>query len=163
PPPPRRAPRDERLRDARPGGGVRGGRPRRHHEPRPHRAAGHAGRDLREARDPVRHGLPRQRERVPRPRAGRPRTPGAALRARARLGQLAVAYPDYMQAESRAAMAFVRSHELDILRKKNGRPAMEGKVVHINPARPIVKVRVYSETFGVVLNVDLSWDRFAEL
>jgi sulfate/thiosulfate transport system ATP-binding protein len=82
---------------------------------------------------------------------------------RARLGQLEVAYPDYMQAESRAAMAFVRSHELDILRKKNGRPALEGKVVHVNPARPVVKVRVYSETFGVVLNVDLSWDRFAEL
>jgi sulfate/thiosulfate transport system ATP-binding protein len=82
---------------------------------------------------------------------------------RARLGQLDVAYPDYMQAESRAAMAFVRSHELDILRTKNGRPALEGKVVHVNPARPVVKVRVYSETFGVVLNVDLSWDRFHEL
>jgi hypothetical protein len=26
-----------------------------------------------------------------------------------------------------------------------------------------VKVRVYSEAFGVLLNVDLSWDRFAEL
>jgi sulfate transport system ATP-binding protein len=82
---------------------------------------------------------------------------------RARLGQLDVAYPEYMQAESRAAMAFVRSHELDILRTKNGRPSLEGKVTHINPARPVVKVRVYSETFGVVLNVDLSWDRFSEL
>jgi sulfate transport system ATP-binding protein len=82
---------------------------------------------------------------------------------RARLGQLDVAYPAYMQAESRAAMAFVRSHELDILRTKNGRPSLEGKVTHVNPARPVVKVRVYSETFGVVLNVDLSWDRFSEL
>ena len=37
------------------------------------------------------------------------------------------------------------------------------KVTHVNPARPVVKVRVYSEAFGVVLNVDLSWDRFNEL
>ena len=35
--------------------------------------------------------------------------------------------------------------------------------MHVNPARPVVKVRVYSETFGVVLNVDVAWDRYAEL
>ena len=27
--------------------------------------------------------------------------------------------------------------------------------MHVNPARPVVKVRVYSETFGVMLNVDV--------
>jgi len=36
-------------------------------------------------------------------------------------------------------------------------------VTHVNPARPVVKVRVYSETFGVVLTVDVSWDRYTEL
>jgi hypothetical protein len=36
-------------------------------------------------------------------------------------------------------------------------------VTHINPARPVVKVRVYSEALGVVLSVDVSWERYAEL
>jgi sulfate transport system ATP-binding protein len=82
---------------------------------------------------------------------------------RARLGSLEVAYPEYTDGESRAATAFIRSHELEILKTKNGRPSLEAKVTHVNPARPVVKVRVYSEAFGVLLNVDLSWDRFAEL
>jgi sulfate transport system ATP-binding protein len=82
---------------------------------------------------------------------------------RARLGELDVAYPDYPSDESRAATAFVRSHELEIVRTKNGRPSLESKVTHINPARPVVKVRVYSEAFGVVLTVDVSWERYGEL
>ena len=82
---------------------------------------------------------------------------------RARLGNLEVAFPDYPHDESRAATAFIRSHELEIVRKKNGRPSLEAKVTHVNPARPVVKVRVYSETFGVVLTVDVTWERYAEL
>ena len=88
---------------------------------------------------------------------------GSVQAGRARARQLEVAYPEYPHDESRAATAFVRSHELEILRAKNGRPSLEAKVTHINPARPVVKVRVYSEAFGVVLNVDVQWDRYAEL
>jgi sulfate transport system ATP-binding protein len=88
---------------------------------------------------------------------------GQVQNGRARLGSLEVAYPDYPHAESRAATAFVRSHELEIVRVRNGRPSLEAKVMHINPARPVVKVRVYSEAFGVVLTVDVSWERYGEL
>ena len=59
--------------------------------------------------------------------------------------------------------AFVRSHELEIQRERNGRPALKAHVVHINPARPVVKVRLHAEDFGVWLNVDVNWDRYAEL
>jgi len=88
---------------------------------------------------------------------------GSVQNGRARLGNLEVAYPDYPHGESRAATAFVRSHELEIVRARNGRPSLEARVTHINPARPVVKVRVYSEAFGVVLTVDVSWERYAEL
>jgi sulfate transport system ATP-binding protein len=88
---------------------------------------------------------------------------GSVQNGRARLGSLEIAYPDYPHDQSRAATAFVRSHELEIVRARNGRPSLEAKVTHINPARPVVKVRVYSEAFGVVLTVDVSWERFAEL
>ena len=88
---------------------------------------------------------------------------GSVQNGRARLGNLDVAYPDYPHDESRAATAFVRSHELEIVRTKNGRPSVEAKVTHVNPARPVVKVRVYSEAFGVVLSIDVSWERYAGL
>jgi sulfate transport system ATP-binding protein len=88
---------------------------------------------------------------------------GSVQNGRALLGNLEVAYPDYPYDESRAATAFIRSHELEILRTKNGRPSLEAKVTHINPARPVVKVRVYSEAFGVVLTVDVGWERYAGL
>jgi len=88
---------------------------------------------------------------------------GSVQRGRAQLGQLEVAYPEYPHDEARAATGFVRSHELEILRERNGRPCLEARVTHVNPARPVVKVRVYSETFGVVLTIDVSWERYAEL
>jgi sulfate transport system ATP-binding protein len=88
---------------------------------------------------------------------------GCVQNGRARLGNLEVAWPDYPYDESRAATAFVRAHELEILRARNGRPNLEATVMHVNPARPVVKVRVYSEAFGVVLTVDVSWERYAEL
>ncbi len=88
---------------------------------------------------------------------------GSVQHGRALLGSMEVAYPAYPHAESRAATAFIRSHELEILRQKNGRPSLEAKVTHVNPARPVVKVRVYSEQFGVVLTVDVSWDQYSTL
>jgi sulfate transport system ATP-binding protein len=88
---------------------------------------------------------------------------GTVQDGRARLGTFEVAYPEYPHDESRAATAFIRSHELDVLKAQNGRPSLEARVTHVNPARPVVKVRVYAEAFGVVLNVDVGWDRYADL
>jgi sulfate transport system ATP-binding protein len=88
---------------------------------------------------------------------------GSVQGGRATLGSLDVEYPEYADAESRAATAFVRSHELDIRRVRNGRPALKANVVHINPARPVVKIRLHAEEFGLWLNVDLGWERYAEL
>jgi sulfate transport system ATP-binding protein len=88
---------------------------------------------------------------------------GSVQHGRAELGSFNVEYPEYMDEESRAATAFVRSHELDIQRARNGRPALKANVVHVNPARPVVKVRLHAEEFGLWLNVDLSWERYSEL
>jgi len=88
---------------------------------------------------------------------------GSVAGGRAQLGSLELDYPEYPHDDPRAATAFIRSHELEILRKRNGRPALEARVTHINPARPVVKVRVYAEQFGVLLTVDVSWDRYTEL
>ena len=88
---------------------------------------------------------------------------GHVQRGRAVLGALQLAYPEHPHDESRTATAFVRAHELDVLRTRDGRPSLAGKVTHINPAGAVVRVRVYAEDFGVLLTVDLSPDRYREL
>jgi sulfate transport system ATP-binding protein len=88
---------------------------------------------------------------------------GHVQRGRARLGTIELAYPEYTREESRAATAFVRAHELEILRTKNGRPSLEARVTHVNVARSVVKVRVFADAFGIALTVDVGWDRFTEL
>jgi len=79
---------------------------------------------------------------------------------RAAIDTLQVTLPD---GGGDGAKAFVRSHELEIQRERNGRPALKANVVHINPARPVVKVRLHAEEFGVWLNVDVGWERYADL
>jgi hypothetical protein len=54
----------------------------------------------------------------------------------------------YPHDASRAAFAFIRSQELEILRAKNGRPSFEVEGTHVNSAQPAIEVRTYSEAFG---------------
>src|SRR5213080_3117791 len=88
---------------------------------------------------------------------------GHVQRGRAVLGGLEVSYPEHPHDQSRAATAFVRAHELDILRARDGRPGVDAKGAHINAAGGVVKVRAYAEDFGLVLIVELSPDRYKEL
>jgi len=88
---------------------------------------------------------------------------GHVRNGRARLGELEVAYPDYDGADPRQITAFVRSHELEINRTRAGRGALRARIIHINPTRPVVKVRVNAEEFDLWLNVDLSWERYHDL
>jgi len=83
---------------------------------------------------------------------------------RVKLGDLEVDYPDQPHQEGLSATAFVRSHELEISRSWNGRgSALKAAVVQVNPARGVVKVRLIAADFGLALNVDVGWERFAEL
>ncbi|WP_010585335.1 sulfate/molybdate ABC transporter ATP-binding protein [Schlesneria paludicola] len=81
----------------------------------------------------------------------------------AMLGALNVAYPEYPHAESRNATAYVRPHELDIERMPFGDSSLEVRVMQLNPAGSVAKVRVFSEQFGLALSVDLSLERYSEL
>ena len=74
----------------------------------------------------------------------------------AMMGALNIAYPDYPHAESRNATAYVRPHELDIERIPFGTSSLKAKVMQVNPAGSVAKVRVVSEEFGLALNVDLN-------
>ena len=70
---------------------------------------------------------------------------------------------EYPHAESRQATAYVRPHELDIEHTPIGTSSLEVRVTQINPAGSVAKVRVFSEEFGLALNVDLNLERYAQL
>jgi sulfate/thiosulfate transport system ATP-binding protein len=59
--------------------------------------------------------------------------------------------------------AYIRPHELDISRTADGGNCLLGKVVHINPAGSVVKVRLLAEDFGLMINVDITPDRYRSL
>jgi sulfate transport system ATP-binding protein len=59
--------------------------------------------------------------------------------------------------------AYIRPHELDISRTADGGNCLLGKIVHINPAGSVVKVRLLAEDFGLMLNVDVTPDRYKAL
>jgi len=75
----------------------------------------------------------------------------------------AVDYPQYPHPESRTATAYVRPHEVELDRIAPNSTSLPVRVVHINPAGPVTRVRLISEAFGAALNVDLTPTRYREL
>ena len=65
--------------------------------------------------------------------------------------------------ESGKTDVYVRPHELDIDKSADMGNSIRGKVVHVNPAGSIVKVRVLAEDFGLVMNVDVSPEKYKRL
>ena len=61
------------------------------------------------------------------------------------------------------ADVYVRPHELDLEAGAGDGNCLRGKVMHVNPAGAVVKVRVMVEDFGLMVNVDLTPDRYKSL
>ena len=78
-------------------------------------------------------------------------------------GQLELPTRMLAAAEDGRTDAYIRPHELDISRVADGTNCMLGKVVHINPAGSVVKVRLLAEDFGLMINVDISPERHKSL
>jgi sulfate transport system ATP-binding protein len=82
---------------------------------------------------------------------------------RALMGHVEMPLPHIPANGSDSAHVYVRPHELDIERSRDGPGSLEARVMHINPAGSIVKVRLYADHFGLMVNVDLSPDRYRSL
>ncbi len=81
---------------------------------------------------------------------------------RAMMGNLEMPLAHLNMDETNPTKVFVRPHELDISRTREG-SSLPAKVVHINPAGPVVKVRLQAEEFELVLNVDISPERYSSM
>ena len=61
------------------------------------------------------------------------------------------------------ADVYIRPHELDLDRSAEAGNCLRGKIMHINPAGSVVKVRVMVEDFGLMVNVDVTPEKYRRL
>jgi sulfate transport system ATP-binding protein len=87
---------------------------------------------------------------------------GRVQNGRALLGNLELSAADY-HGEARPATLYVRPHELDVHSAPNGSATLRARIIHVNPAGPVQRLQLLAEEFGLVVNVDLSHARSAEL
>ncbi len=88
---------------------------------------------------------------------------GRVHEGKVKLGNLELEYPHQQQADAQDVKGYVRPHELDVNREPTDRSGVPGKIVQINPAGAVAKVRVMSEEFGLAINIDLPLERYSEL
>ncbi|MFM8409652.1 MAG: sulfate/molybdate ABC transporter ATP-binding protein, partial [Alphaproteobacteria bacterium] len=81
---------------------------------------------------------------------------------RAHVGGMSVDWPAHASEDARAATAYVRPHELDVLRSRSDASGIEALVVRVHAVGPVVRV-LLEDARGEVLLVDLSRDRAEEL
>jgi len=88
---------------------------------------------------------------------------GRVQEGHAHVGPFQIAFHDYPHAEPRAATAYVRPHELEIERSPSSSAALRGRIVQVNPAGAVVKVRLVEDGSQNEITVDLVRDRAHDL
>jgi sulfate/thiosulfate transport system ATP-binding protein len=74
-----------------------------------------------------------------------------------------VAYPDYPHGEARDASVYVRPHDFEIERSKNGATSIEAVVLHVNAAGSRAKVELKAADTDQLISAELTEDRYLEL
>jgi sulfate transport system ATP-binding protein len=87
---------------------------------------------------------------------------GRVRHGKATLGDLTVDYPTYNDEQERPATVYMRPHEFDIRRSRNGKPSFPARVVRTHSAGALARVSLESETAGSVM-VELTLEEFARL
>jgi sulfate transport system ATP-binding protein len=87
---------------------------------------------------------------------------GRVFSGQAMLGEMSLEYPNYVSDEELPANVYMRPHELDIKRSRNGAPSLAAHVARLNPAGSVAKVTLKSAD-GLDIHVDLTLERFREL
>jgi sulfate transport system ATP-binding protein len=88
---------------------------------------------------------------------------GRVHRGRAVLGDWEVSCPEHAAAESSPAALYVRPHELELSHHANGSGGLRARVVHVNPAGPVTRVQLEALEQELVIQVDVSRERYSEL
>lgn len=81
---------------------------------------------------------------------------------RAMMGSVEIPLP-HVPTNGEEGRVFVRPHELDVSRTRDDDSAIEARITHINPAGSVVKVKLMGGEPPMLINVDMSPERYALL
>ena len=82
---------------------------------------------------------------------------------RAQIGDIEVDAPEHRTVQDLPAVGYVRPHELEIERYRNGTPAIEARVAHVHPIGPLVHVELTRGDTGDLIEVELPKERYRSL
>ncbi|WDT78607.1 MAG: TOBE-like domain-containing protein [Candidatus Manganitrophus sp.] len=82
---------------------------------------------------------------------------------RVKIGPLEIDAPEHAAAQETPAVAYVRPHDIEIERHKNGQPAIAAKIEHIQSVGPVVRLQLKRQDTGQMIEAELSKERYREL
>src|SRR5882762_9739478 len=82
---------------------------------------------------------------------------------RARLGDLDIEVPEHADAQDIPAVGYVRPYDIAVERHRNGAPAIEAIVSHIQRIGPLVHLELTRGDTGDLIEVELSKERYWEM
>jgi sulfate transport system ATP-binding protein len=88
---------------------------------------------------------------------------GRVDQGRAQLGGLEVAAPEHAAARDTAAVGYVRPHEIDLARHRNGEAAIEAVVCAVHAVGPTARLELARRDTGEPIEAELTRERFREL
>ena len=88
---------------------------------------------------------------------------GRVDKGQARLGSLAVDAPAHAGGQDAPVVGYVRPHDLDIARSRNGEPTIEAVIRHVHAVGPVVRVELERRDTGDLVEAHLTRERYREL
>ena len=82
---------------------------------------------------------------------------------RARIGEIELEAPEHADARDIPAVGYVRPHDIEVTRSRNGTAAIEATISYIHPIGPLVHIELTGCDSGNLIEVALSKDRYQEL
>lgn len=81
----------------------------------------------------------------------------------ARIGEIEMTVPHHLDVQDAPAVGYVRSHDIDIDRHRNGEPSIEARVCHVRRYGSVVRLELRRVASGELIEAELSKDRWREL
>ncbi len=88
---------------------------------------------------------------------------GRVHEGRARIGDIEIDAPEHADAQDIPAVGYVRPHDIEVTRSRNGTAALEAIVSYIHPIGPLVHLELIGCDTGDLIEVALSKDRYQEM
>lgn len=88
---------------------------------------------------------------------------GRTHQGRMRIGELEISAPEHHDANDLPAIAYVRSHDIEVSRGLNGKGGIAASVRYLLPVGPVVKLELERLDDGALIQVQLPKERYHEL